>query len=251
MQWQEFFRLEADQYDSESFTQATEAETAFLLEQLKLPKGAAILDVGCGTGRHSVALARHGFCVTGVDLSEHMLEKARARAAEADTKVTFIQHDAATFESEPVFEAAIGLCEGAMGLLGQDDDTIDRDLAVLRNIYAALKPNGQLVINALNVFRVARMAGHDSEADTFDVMSQTTLNTVKFETPEGAVEIPCRERMYTPTEFTLMLRIAGFTVEHVWGGTAGNWRRGPMDIDEYELMAIARKSQLQASQQRF
>ena len=72
-------------------------------------------------------------------------------------------------------------------------------------------------------------------------MSQTTLNTMVFQTPEGPVEIACRERMFTPTEFTLMLRVAGFAVEHVWGGTAGNWRREPMELDEYELMAIARK----------
>ncbi len=128
-----------------------------------------------------------------------------------------------------------------MGLLGQGDDPIDRDLAVLGGIYAALKPGGRLVINALNVFRVARMVGQDPEADTFDVMSQTTLNTMTFETPEGPVNVPCRERMYTPTEFTLMLRAASFTVEHLWGGTAGNWRRGPMELDEYELMAVARK----------
>lgn len=241
MRWQEFFKHEADQYDDEPFTQATEAEVAFLIEQFQLPRGATILDVGCGTGRHSVALAQHGFAVTGMDLSDEMLEKARARAAATGTDVTFIQCDAATFSSAPVFDAAIGLCEGAMGLLGQGDDPIERDLAVLRNIYTALKPNGQLVINALNVFRIARLAGQHAEAETFDAMSQTTLNTMVFETADGPVEIPCRERMYTPTEFTLMLRTAGFTVEHVWGGTAGNWRRGPMDVDEYELMAVASK----------
>ena len=186
----------------------------FLIEQFKLPQGASILDMGCGTGRHSVALAQHGFAVTGVDLSEHMLEKARARAAAANTQATFIQCDATTFKSEPVFDAAIGLCEGAMGLLGQGDDPIERDLTVLRNIHAALKPNGQLIVNALNVFRVARLVGQEEEADTFDPMSQTTLNTMVFETPEGPVEIPCRERMYTPTEFALMLRVAGFEVEH-------------------------------------
>lgn len=241
MQWKEFFRHEADQYDDEIFTQATETEVAFLIEELALPKGAAILDMGCGTGRHSVALAQHGFAVTGVDLSEHMLVKAREKAAAAGTRATFIQCDATTFTSEPVFDAAIGLCEGAMGLLGQGDDPIDRDLAVLRNIHGALKPGGRLIINALNTFRVARMKGQDPEADSFDVMSQTTVNTMTFETPEGPVDVPCRERMYTPTEFTLMLRTADFTVEHLWGGTAGNWRRGPMDIDEYELMAVARK----------
>ncbi len=241
MRWQEFFKHEADQYDNEPFTQATKEEIEFLIEQVQIPQGALILDMGCGTGRHSVALAQHGFSVTGVDLSEHMLEKARARAAAAHTNVTFVQCDAMTFRSEPVFDAAIGLCEGAMGLLGQGDDPIERDLTVLRNIHAALKPNGQLIVNALNVFRVARKVGHDEEAKTFDVMSQTTLNTMVFETPKGPVKIPCRERMYTPTEFTLMLRAAGFSVEHIWGGTAGNWRREPMDLDEYELMAIARK----------
>jgi cyclopropane fatty-acyl-phospholipid synthase-like methyltransferase len=242
MPWQEFFKYEADQYDTEPFTQATEEEIEFLIEQIDLPRGASILDMGCGTGRHSVALAQHGFAVTGVDLSKHMLDKARARAVAAGTQVVFTQCDATTFRSAPVFDVAIGLCEGAMGLLGQGDDPIERDLTVLRNIQAALKPNGQLIVNALNVFRVARNVGHDKEADTFDVMSQTTLNTMVFETPDGPVEIPCRERMYTPTEFTLMLRVAGFTVDHVWGGTAGNWRRAPMDLEEYELMAIARKT---------
>jgi SAM-dependent methyltransferase len=241
MHWEEFFRHEADQYDDEPFTKATEAEVAFLVEEFALPKGASILDVGCGTGRHSVALAQRGFAVTGIDLSEPMLEKARNRAVAAGVDVTFAKQDAAAFTFEPVFDAAIGLCEGAMGLLGQGDDPIDRDLAVLRNIHAALKPGGRLVINALNVFRVARMVGQEPEADSFDVMSQTTLNTMTFDTPEGSVEVPCRERMYTPTEFTLMLRSAEFVVEHIWGGTAGNWRRGPMELDEYELMAVARK----------
>jgi cyclopropane fatty-acyl-phospholipid synthase-like methyltransferase len=241
MQWEKFFEYEADQYDNEPFTQATRAEVEFLIEQLQLPKGASILDMGCGTGRHSVALAERGFAVTGVDLSEQMLEKARARAAAANTQLVFLRADATTFRSEPAFDAAIGLCEGAMGLLGQGDDPIERDLTVLRNIHAALKPGGQLIVNALNVFRVARSVGQDPQADSFDVMSQTTLNTMVFETPQGPVEIPCRERMYTPTEFTLMLRVAGFVVEHVWGGTAGNWRREPMELDEFELMAIARK----------
>ncbi len=241
MHWKEFFRYEADQYDDEPFTQATREEIEFLIEQFQLPDGASILDMGCGTGRHSVPLAKRGFAVTGVDLSQHMLEKARARAAAEKADVEFIQGDATTYRSEPVFDAAIGLCEGAIGLLGQGDDPIERDLMVLRNIFAALKPNGQLIVNALNVFRVARKVGHDQEADTFDVMSQTTLNTMLFETPEGKVELPCRERMFTPTEFTLMLRTAGFSEEHIWGGTAGNWRRGPMQLDEYELMAVARK----------
>jgi len=88
---------------------------------------------------------------------------------------------------------------------------------------------------------VARLAGQDSEAASFDVMTQTTLNDVTLEGPEGPVTLACRERYYTPTEFALLLRLAGLLPESVWGGTAGNWRRGPLELDEYEIMAVARK----------
>jgi len=44
-----------------------------------------------------------------------------------------------------------------------------------------------------------------------------------------------------PTELALLLRHAGFAVEHVWGGTAGNWGRRPVDLDEYEIMVVARR----------
>ena len=97
MKWKEFFKYEANQYDQEPFTQATEKEVKFLMEQFGWPRGASILDMGCGTGRHSVALAKRGFAVTGVDLSEDMLDKARAHAKSEGVNVNFIQHDAATF----------------------------------------------------------------------------------------------------------------------------------------------------------
>ena len=56
--------------------------------------GVTLLDVGCGTGRHSIRLARRGAAVTGVDLSSGMLAKARAKQG-ADA-VRWLQHDMAT-----------------------------------------------------------------------------------------------------------------------------------------------------------
>ena len=52
-----------------SFTKNTVAEVDFVLEELSLPPGSRILDVGCGTGRHAVELARRGYQITGVDIS--------------------------------------------------------------------------------------------------------------------------------------------------------------------------------------
>jgi 2-polyprenyl-3-methyl-5-hydroxy-6-metoxy-1,4-benzoquinol methylase len=59
-----------------------------------------VLDVGCGVGRWSLLLARSGARVTGVDLSDHMLARARERAAAAglDTNCTFEQSDAAALK---------------------------------------------------------------------------------------------------------------------------------------------------------
>jgi SAM-dependent methyltransferase len=64
------------------WTKNTLPEVDFLIEELALPSGGSVLDVGCGTGRHSIELARRGYSVTGLDLSRQMLARA-AVAAEA------------------------------------------------------------------------------------------------------------------------------------------------------------------------
>jgi len=79
--WEAFFDALAPVYDENVFTKNTVKEVDFLLEELRIPAGSAVLDVGCGTGRHSIELARRGYAVTGLDLSSEML--ARSAAAQA------------------------------------------------------------------------------------------------------------------------------------------------------------------------
>ena len=56
--WQKFFDAHAPDYMGNVFTQNTEAEVEFVIEELGIPPGSRILDIGCGTGRHSVKLAQ-------------------------------------------------------------------------------------------------------------------------------------------------------------------------------------------------
>jgi Methyltransferase domain len=70
-------------YLRNAFTKGTEQEVAFLVDALELDRGERVLDVGCGPGRHALALARGGIDVVGVDLSEDFITLARD-AAEAD-----------------------------------------------------------------------------------------------------------------------------------------------------------------------
>ena len=132
--WQTFFDGHAPQYEQNIFTRNTLAEVKFLIEELELQEGASLLDVGCGTGRHSIELARRGYHVTGIDLSSGMLAEAKKTAQAAGVVVTWIQSDAAQFSADHQFDAVICLCEGAFGLLSSGKDAISQPLAILQKV---------------------------------------------------------------------------------------------------------------------
>jgi hypothetical protein len=54
--------------------------------------------------------------------------------------------------------------------------------------------------------------------------------------------IGVRERAFLPTELVLLFRLAGMDVLHLWGGTAGRWGKRSLDLDEMEIMIVARKA---------
>jgi 2-polyprenyl-3-methyl-5-hydroxy-6-metoxy-1,4-benzoquinol methylase len=87
-QWYEaLFANFGKSYDKESFTQGTVGEVDFVERELAADRAKRILDIGCGTGRHAVELAKRGYRVTGFDLSEGQLRLAREKAAAAGVTV--------------------------------------------------------------------------------------------------------------------------------------------------------------------
>ena len=240
--WQSFFDTYATKYDGEGFTHNTEAEIPFLQEHLNLAPGARVLDVGCGTGRHSVALAQRGCHVTGVDVSGGMLAQARERARAASVSVEWVHADAAKFSRPSSFDAVLCLCEGAMCLLGAEDDPLEHDLTILRNVFEALLPGGRFVLNVLNACRQIRAATDDDvAAGRFDVLNLSELSDAKALLNDPNVTWNLRERGYTAPEIKRMLAWTGFTVLGIYGGTAGSWGLRLPKLDEYELMVIAEK----------
>jgi SAM-dependent methyltransferase len=238
--WETFFDAHASIYEENVFTKNTVREVDFLLEVLDLPPGGSVLDVGCGTGRHSVELARRGYAVTGIDLSSAMLAQAVAAAGAAGVTVEWLHRDATDFVLDRSFDAAICLCEGSFGLLGKGDDPIEQPLAILHNIAASLKPGATALLTVLNAARLLRSYQNEDVAEgRFDPFSLVETNALPPR--EGMPPVEVRERAFVGTELILLCRLAGLEVLYLWGGTAGNWGRRPLDLDEYEIMVVARK----------
>ena len=121
-QWYEIlFENYAQKYDNESFTQGTIGECDFIERELNFNKSLKILDVGCGTGRHTIELSKRGYSVTGIDLSESQLTRAREKAESNNLKINFLKHDARNLPFNNDFDVAIMLCEGGFPLMETDE----------------------------------------------------------------------------------------------------------------------------------
>ncbi|MQA99552.1 MAG: methyltransferase domain-containing protein [Actinobacteria bacterium] len=214
------------------FTKGSEQEVAFLVDLLQLEKGARLLDVGCGPGRHSIPLAQAGLSVVGVDVSRRFLDLAADAARAAGVGAGFFQVDARQMPFDDEFDAVISICQGAFGLMGKDDALI------LRRMTEAVRPGGRVVVTAFNAYHAAR---YQTEAfldvDQGIVHEETTIRDEAGE--EHAVDL--WTGVYTPRELRLLAIGVGLAPEHVWSVSPGDFaRRGP-DVDHHEFMLVARR----------
>lgn len=120
---------------------ATE-EVDFLVEALGLQGGERILDLACGYGRHALELARRGYRVVGVDISEPYIQDARATAAHEGLAVELLQADVRALAFRDAFDVVLNMADGAIGYF----DAEQENLRLLDVISAALHPGGQHVM---------------------------------------------------------------------------------------------------------
>lgn len=240
--WKKFFDEIAPEYDAEIFTRNTVAEVDFLIEELQLQAGATILDIGCGTGRHSIELARRGYKVTGIDQSSGMLAQARKKAAAAEVAIEFIEIPAQNFQPTQKFDAVISLCEGALCLFDESDDIWARDMAIFANMAEALEPGSRFLVTVLSAFKPVRQySDADVESGKLDLFTLTSREETQVNRNGINASILGIERYYTPPELVRMVNRVGLKIDNIYGGTAGDWRRGPIKLDEFELMAVGHR----------
>jgi SAM-dependent methyltransferase len=119
----------------------TQREIAFLQQCGALAPAQQILDLACGGGRHSLAMARHGAEVTGLDVGPAAIAAARRRAARAGLSATFVQGDVRHLAFEAAFDA-VTLLFGCFTEMTRDDAQ-----ACLHGVAHSLRPGGWFVLD--------------------------------------------------------------------------------------------------------
>jgi SAM-dependent methyltransferase len=229
----------AERYDAdeaEMFDPAVvEPAVAFLAE---LAGDGPALELGIGTGRIAIPLAQRGVRVHGIDLSEAMVARLRAKPDAERIGVTL--GDFATTRAPGPFSLAY-LVFNTIGNL----TTQDQQVQCFENVATHLEPGGCFVIEVGvpdlqglphgETFRLDDITERHVGIDQYDVANQGLVSHHFFRTEDGSYERSSGPFRYVwPAELDLMARIAGMTLRERWAG----WKREPFTNDSRKHVSV-------------
>jgi len=251
-QWYEtLFENYGKKYDDENFTQGTIGECDFIEKEINYDKSLRIIDIGCGTGRHSIELTERGYKVIGIDLSESQLEQAKVKAKAQNLQIDFQKHDARNLPFKNEYDLAIMLCEGAFSLM----ETDEMNYEILQSAANSLKAAGKLIFTTLNglfplFHSIEEFSASTTEEgnatyskNTFDLMTFRDFNITTVEDDFGnKKELECNERYYVPCEITWLLKSLEFKKIDIYGAKLGAFSRNDkLTTEDFEMLVIAEK----------
>jgi SAM-dependent methyltransferase len=215
-----------------------------------------VLDLGCGTGSHAIALARLGYEVEGLDLSARLLDVARSKAAaEPKLSLRFREGDMSRELPPGPFDAVTSLF-GAFACV-TDDEAAERVLAGV----AKLVPKGGLFVfeswNALGVVEeiawdttdlpdgrtVLRLIDTSYDARASVVSLEMDVLVIRGDRIEERFPEPHRLRARTPRETSGLLERHGFELLHVLPSAVEGERSFDEEAphDELRVLIVARR----------
>ena len=206
-----------------------------------LVRDGAALELGIGTGRIALPLAQRGVRVHGIDLSEAMVARLRAKPGAEHVGVTI--GDFATTTVEGRFSLAYLVFNTIMNLTTQDEQ-----VACFANVAAHLEPGGCFVIEVtvpalqrlppgetVRAFEVSPMR---LGFDEYEVAEQR-LTSHHYSAVDGKLEVfSVPFRFVWPSELDLMARLAGMALRERWSG----WKREPFTSDSTAHVSVWEKA---------
>jgi len=203
----------------------------------------AALELGIGTGRIALPLARRGVRVHGIDLSEAMVARLRAKPGGEHIPVTI--GDFATTTVDGTFSLAYLVFNTIMNLTTQGEQ-----VACFRNVASHLAPGGCFVIEVGvpelqrlppgETVRPFRVSPTRLGFDEYDVVSQGLISH-HYAVEDGKLDVLSIPFRYVwPAELDLMARLAGMTLRERWSG----WRHEPFTAESTKHVSVWQKTAL-------
>lgn len=231
-------------YSSLLTPERTAREVEGIVGLLGIAPGARVLDLCCGQGRHAIPLALRGYRVTGLDLSETLLDHARAEAARLGAAVRWAHGDASQLPFVEEFDAVINVFT-SFGYFESDDE----NQAVLAQVYKALRPGGLFLLDLMH--RDALMRYYQpygvthgeggtliTEERRFDQLRGRSHVHVTLILADGRrSEHDYSMRAYTPSELATMFARAGLEVAASYGGLDGS----SLTLESRRLVMLGRR----------
>ncbi len=206
-------------------------------------KGKKVLDLCCGPGRHSIALAKQGFQVTAVDLSPFQLEKAKTAAQSKNVNVEWVREDMRNFKRPGAFELILNFFT-SFGYFENKKE----DQEVLALMHQNLEKNGILVLEMMGKEILARIyhPAHSTELPDGSIVFQRLKvsedwsrcdNVWTLFKDDKAVHFSFSHTIYSGQELKSLLSEAGFKKVKLYGNIDG----APYDPYASRLLAVAYK----------
>lgn len=213
-----------------------------LIDLLDIHPGAKVLDLCCGPGRHSLELARRGFCVSGVDRTSAYLKIAREKAESEDLKIDLVQEDMRHFCRPGTYDGVISLFTS----FGYFEDPKD-DQQVLFNVYRSLKDGGKLVMHLMGKEVLARIFQERDwrEENGIIIMEERKVEKdwswvhSRWILLKGGIreEFRVSHRIYSASELAALLKECGFRSISAYG----DFEYAPYDHKATRLVMVAQK----------
>ena len=226
-----------ERYGDQADASVVDPMVDFLIEQAG---GGSALELGIGTGRIALPLAQRGVRVHGIDLSDAMV--ARLRAKPGADQIGVAVGDFATTSVDATFSLAYLVANTITNLTTQDEQ-----VACFENVSAHLEPGGRFVIEVFvpglrrlspgQIYQVFDVTRNHVGFDEFDVASQGLISH-HFWIEDGKVDVFSPPFRYVwPSALDLMARIAGMRLRERWGG----WSREPFTGDSAKHVSVWEK----------
>ncbi len=219
-------------------------QVAKLVDLLELPTGAHICDLPCGVGRHAVEMADRDHQVTGVDLTEEYLERARERAIETgvEERCEFLSGDMRQFVRPETFDCLLNLYTS----FGYFESRAD-DERTAQNWYDSLVAGGTLLMSLASKETISadfEPRGWSEVDGTYFLEERTIKDNFSWienrwtVINDGTVsEYSVSHRLYSAYELTKLLERVGFDTISVFGSLTGE----PFDQTADQLVVRANK----------